>query len=29
MPVGEFDPFICKEAKWIIIKADKMKGNRK
>lgn len=28
-PVGEFDPFICKEAKWIIIKADKINGSRK
>lgn len=28
-PVGEFDPFIWREAKWIIINADKMKGSKK
>lgn len=29
IPVGEFDPFICREAKWTIINADKINGNKK
>lgn len=29
IPVGEFDPFICRDAKWIIINADKIKGIKK
>jgi len=28
-PVGEFEPFMCKEAKWIIMKADRINGKRK
>lgn len=29
IPVGEFDPFIWRDAKWMIITADRMKGKRK
>jgi len=29
IPVGLLEPFECKEAKWITIKAVKMKGSRK
>lgn len=29
IPVGEFDPLICKDAKWMMIAADKIKGRRK
>lgn len=29
IPVGEFDPFICRDAKWMIMKADRMNGKRK
>lgn len=29
IPVGEFDPFMCNDAKWIIINADRIKGKRK
>jgi len=29
IPVGEFDPVICKDIKWIIISALKMNGSKK
>lgn len=28
-PVGELDPFMCKEAKWMMMKADKINGSKK
>lgn len=29
IPIGELDPFICNEAKWIMMNADRMNGSRK